>query len=167
MKITIIGKMGAGKSTFATKLGKATGIEATHMDKIYYRRDWSHITREELVKEIERVFQRKNWIIDGNYQHTIDQRLNAADTIIYFNLPTYLCLYRAVKRAFIKNDFVKDKIEGLPNKVSWKLLKLIATYKSKENSQKIAALRKNKQIYIIKNDKDAKIVLQLITADLR
>lgn len=146
--------MGSGKSTFATKLGKVTGIEVTHMDRVYHKEDWSHITREELIGQIDKVLKKDSWIIDGNYQHTIDQRLQAADTIIFFDIPLIICTYRAIKRAFIRNPEVKDKMEGLKDKVSWELIKLILLYNKNDTLKKLNILKKEKQVFIVKNNSD-------------
>lgn len=44
------------------------------------------------------------WIIDGNYQRTIDIRMKKADTIILFDLPTELCLEGAIARIGTKRE---------------------------------------------------------------
>jgi adenylate kinase family enzyme len=155
MKIAIIGKMGSGKSTFATKLGKALQTPVTHMDKIYHHKDWSHISRDELVKRIDEIMKSPDWIIDGNYQHTLDQRLNKADAIVFFDIPTILCILRVFKRTIIKHPEVQDKVDGLHDKVSWKLIKLVLTYKRNEVLHKLNQLQHTKDVFIVHNDSDA------------
>ena len=38
------------------------------------------------------------WIIDGNYMHTLPMRLNRCDTVFFFDLPLDLCLAGAEER---------------------------------------------------------------------
>jgi len=47
--------------------------------------------KAELVKKEE-------WIIDGNFNATMDIRLNVADTIIYVDISRVICIYRVLKR---------------------------------------------------------------------
>ncbi|HXH69877.1 MAG TPA: hypothetical protein VNI60_05960 [Pyrinomonadaceae bacterium] len=35
-KVLVIGSCGAGKSTFARRLGKATGLKIVHLDQLYW-----------------------------------------------------------------------------------------------------------------------------------
>ena len=45
-RILIIGCGGAGKSTLARRLGEKTGLPVVHLDKLYWRPGWQHVTRE-------------------------------------------------------------------------------------------------------------------------
>lgn len=40
----------------------------------------------------------KRWIIDGNFGTTMAKRLECADTIFYFDMPTVLALWGVTKR---------------------------------------------------------------------
>lgn len=91
-KIIVIGCSGAGKSTFSRKLHKATGIELFHLDAMYWNKDGTHITREELIEKQKEIFKKDSFIIDGNYKGTIELRIAEADLIFFFDLPTEVCI---------------------------------------------------------------------------
>lgn len=97
-KAIIIGCPGSGKTTFAEKLNKVTGLPLYHLDAIWHKPDKTHIPREDFDKRITEIFDTDQWIIDGNYKRTIEMRLRQCDTVFLFDLPTEVCLQGATER---------------------------------------------------------------------
>lgn len=97
-KILVIGCPGAGKSTFSRKLSAKTGIPLTYLDMIWHRPDRSNIGRQALVERIRSIMEEKEWIIDGNYIHTLELRLSQCDTVFFFDIPVETCLSGAIAR---------------------------------------------------------------------
>ncbi len=97
-KVIIIGCPGSGKTTFAEKLNKITGLPLYHLDAIWHKSDKTHITREDFDKRISDIFDTPGWIIDGNYNRTMEIRLKQCDTVFLFDLPTELCIQGATER---------------------------------------------------------------------
>lgn len=91
-KIIVIGCPGSGKTTFAEKLKKITGLPLYYLDAIWHKPDKTHIPREEFDEKISRIFEEPEWIIDGNYKRTIEMRMKECDTVFLFDLPTEACL---------------------------------------------------------------------------
>lgn len=99
-RIAIVGSSGAGKSTLARALQARLNIEVIHLDQHYWQAGWREQPRDVWINFQRHLVQRKEWIIDGMYMSTCDIRLNAADTIIFLDMPPLLCLWRAIKRHF-------------------------------------------------------------------
>ncbi len=97
-KVIVIGCPGSGKTTFAEKLSKSTGLPLYYLDAIWHKSDKTHISREEFDERISEVFNKDKWIIDGNYKRTIEIRLKECDTVFLFDLPTKVCLQGATER---------------------------------------------------------------------
>ena len=97
-KVIIIGCPGSGKTTFAEKLNKLTGLPLYYLDAIWHKPDKTHIPREEFDQRISEIFATAEWIIDGNYSRTIEMRLKECDTVFLFDLPTEVCLQGATER---------------------------------------------------------------------
>ena len=97
-RVMVIGCPGSGKTTFSEKLNKATGLPLYHLDAIWHKPDKTHIAREEFDQRIIEIFATDEWIIDGNYNRTVEMRLRECDTVILFDLPTEVCLQGATER---------------------------------------------------------------------
>jgi adenylate kinase family enzyme len=94
----VIGCPGSGKTTFAERLCRKTGLPLYHLDAIWHRADRTHISREEFDRLLGEILGRESWIVDGNYSRTLERRLLACDTVMLFDLPTETCLAGAVAR---------------------------------------------------------------------
>ena len=97
-KAIIIGCPGAGKTTFAEKLQRKTGLPLYYLDAIWHKADRTHISRYEFDARMCEIFAEEEWIIDGNYSRTIEMRLKECDTVFLFDLPTEVCLKGATER---------------------------------------------------------------------
>ena len=97
-KVIVIGCPGSGKTTFAEKLNKCTGLPLYYLDAIWHKPDKTHISREEFDERISEIFNEDKWIIDGNYKRTIEIRLKECDTVFLFDLPTEICLQGVTER---------------------------------------------------------------------
>ena len=97
-KVIIIGCPGSGKTTFAEKLSKATALPLYHLDRIWHKSDGSHIAREDFDRRLSEIFDTPEWIIDGNYNRTIEMRLKRCDTVFLFDLSPEICIHGATAR---------------------------------------------------------------------
>lgn len=97
-RVIVIGCPGAGKSTFSRKLAAKTSLPLHYLDMIWHRPDKSNIGREALVIELNRIVEGEEWILDGNYLHTLPLRLEHCDTVFFFDLPIDVCLEGAMSR---------------------------------------------------------------------
>ena len=128
-RVMVIGvSAGAGKSTFARRLGKLTGIEVEHLDRHYWKPGWIEASTEEFSAAQREIVERDQWIIEGNYTSTIDIREPHADTVIYLELPMRVCLYRVVKRRIQYHGKTREDLTpGCPEKIDWAFIKFIVT----------------------------------------
>ena len=85
-RVIVIGCPGSGKTTFAEKLNKITGLPLYYLDAVWHKPDKTHISRDEFDQRIREIFATDEWIIDGNYGRTVEMRLKECDTVILFDL---------------------------------------------------------------------------------
>ena len=81
LKIIVIGSPRAGKSVFSQKLSNISNLTLYHLDMIYHNSNGTHISKEELEEELKEIFKENKWIIDGNYQRTLEMRLEECATV--------------------------------------------------------------------------------------
>ena len=91
-RVAVIGCPGGGKSTFSRALRDATELPLYHLDAIYWRPDRTHLSREEFYPLMREIIAREEWIIDGNYQSTLEWRVAACDLVVFLDYPTEVCL---------------------------------------------------------------------------
>ena len=103
-KIIIIGSPGSGKSTFARKLSSETGIPVYYLDMIWHKPDGTNISREAFDAKLHEIIRKDAWIIDGNYQRTLEVRLKECDTVFLLDFPLELCLAGAKSRIGKKRE---------------------------------------------------------------
>ena len=97
-RVVVIGCPGAGKSTFSRKLAAKTGLPLHYLDMIWHRADRTVIGREEFDLQLGRLVKEDEWIIDGNYARTLPIRLAHCDTVVFFDLPSEICIEGAKSR---------------------------------------------------------------------
>ena len=98
-RIMIIGCGGSGKTTLARILSEKTGLPLVHLDQIYWSPgDWQHLEREEFDRRLQIELEKNQWIMDGNFNRTLEMRLERADTVIYLDYNRIVCLLHWVKR---------------------------------------------------------------------
>ena len=119
-KIIVIGSPGAGKSVFSQKLKNLTKLPLYHLDMLYHKKDGTHISKEELEEKLKTIFKEEKWIIDGNYQRTLELRLKECDTVFLLDYSTEICIKGAESRVGTKRDdlpWVEEKLDDEFKKV--------------------------------------------------
>lgn len=91
-KVIVIGCPGSGKSTFARALHEITKIPLFYLDMMYWNADKTTVDKAVFCERLSKVLQQDAWIIDGNYNSTMEMRMQACDTVVFLDYPTEVCL---------------------------------------------------------------------------
>lgn len=97
-KIIVIGCPGSGKSTFSRMLNKVIDIPVYHLDNLFWNADKTTKEKNVFLKSLNDTIQKDEWIIDGNFNSTLELRLQACDTVIFLDYPLEVCLDGIEKR---------------------------------------------------------------------
>ena len=155
-KIAVFGKPGSGKSRLSKSLALVTGIPLYQLDSILYQKNGGMIARETFDQTHEEILSAKTWIIDGfGPMGAFNQRLDAADTLIYIDLPYFLSYWFVTKR-MIKGAVVKP--EGWPEGSSvikgsiqsYKTLRLGPKFWNNDFLEALKARSSHQTVYVIK-----------------
>ena len=129
----MIGSGGAGKSTFARRLGARTGLPVIHLDARYWRAGWEPTPPDEWHEVVRELVAREAWVMDGNYGGTLDARLAACDTVIFLDLPRLVCLWRVVRRwARHRGGTRPDMAPGCNEQISLEFIRWIWGYPTRQ-----------------------------------
>ena len=158
LRIIVIGSGGSGKSELSRRIGEILGIEVIHLDRVYWKPNWTEPTKDEWKETVDDLVNRDSWIMDGNYRGTLEIRAAAADTIIFLDLPRILCIWRAVKRwAKYPNQTRPDMGEGCPEKIDFEFLQWIWNFPRDSKPRLVEMLRQyeeTKSIYVLKSRRE-------------
>ena len=123
-KILVLGCSGSGKSTFARKLQKLTGLPLVHLDNIWWKPDRTHISRDEFDQRLEKIVCADRWIIDGDYSRTYERRIAACDTVFFLDFSENVCMDGIAGRVGRE----RPDIPWTENTLDPELVKLVQTY---------------------------------------
>ena len=159
-RIIVIGSGGAGKSTFATKLGHLLDLQVIHLDKLFWKPGWVEPPRDEWLQTVTELVNRDSWIIDGNYSGTLDVRIQKCDTIIFLDMPRLLCLWRILKRNLqYRRGGRPDMAEGCREKLDYEFVSWVWNYSRRSRPRIMEKLRKHsegKRVVWLRSDADVK-----------
>ena len=165
-RIMIIGCGGAGKSTLARQLGEKTGLPVVHLDQIWWEPGhWQHMSREEFDARLMAELEKPRWILDGNFNRTLEARLQKCDTVIYLDLPRIVCLKSWIGRVIRNWGTARpDMAEGCKEWFDPEMAKWIWKF-NKQNRQRylqILSELEGKRVHILKNRRAVKRFLETL-----
>lgn len=153
-KIIVIGCPGSGKSYFSKKLKDILNYPIYHLDLIWNKPDKTTISREEFDSILNKIFIEDTWIMDGNYQRTLEMRINACDTIILLDFDLEVSLEGATSRVGQQRDDMPWKEESLSEEFKNKILSF-REEKLPEIYKLLDKYKDEKEIIIFKNREES------------
>lgn len=164
-RILIIGCGGSGKSTLARQLSDKLNMPVIHLDKIWWRPGWVHISKEEFAQTILTEMEKPRWIMDGNFNHTLPQRLQYCDTVLYLDFNRITCLLGVFRRVLTTYGKVRpDMGEGCPERFSWEFLVWVWNFNknNRKNNYELLSKTSNVAVHILKNRRQVKRFLNTL-----
>jgi len=162
-RVIIIGCGGAGKSTLARQLGEKLNLPVVHLDKLFWHPNWVESTREEIDEKIRREMQKPQWIMDGNYNRTMPERMKCCDTVIYLDFNRLTCLLGVCKRVITNYGRVRpDMGDGCPERFDPDFMKWVWNFNKKHRQRIYRLLNEAEGVHtiVLKNRRMVKRFLQ-------
>ena len=135
---------GAGKSTFSRALSARTGLPVIHLDVHFWEPGWAEPTADAWRVRERGLLAGDEWIADGNYEATLDDRLEHADTLVFLDTPWWVCAQRALVRGIRPRPAGFQLPDGCPESAlrrlrdEWLLAGRICRVRSSERARELA-----------------------------
>lgn len=164
-RIIVIGCPGSGKSTLSRTLHDKTGISLYHLDRMYWNADKTTVEKSAFLERLSGVLEKDEWIIDGNYGSTMEQRMKACDTVIFLDYPLDICL-----------DGIKERRGKPRSDMPWieteedtEFVEFVKRYNEQQKPKVMALLEKygdkNRIIFKSREQADAFLMGMLMTRE--
>ena len=163
--VALDGMCGSGKSTLTNVLSKELNIPAIHLDSINYNANWVETDKNERDSIISSKADEQRWIIDGNYNKTLKERLDRADLIIWLDYSSFAHLKGVIKRIVKNYNKEKPDIPGCKERFDFTFIKYVATYNRKKRPKVIEIIKDipDEKLLVFKKQKDLNKWLESFT----
>ena len=165
-RVMIIGCGGAGKSTLARQLGEKTGLPVVHLDQIYWSPgNWQHLEKEEFDSLLSIELEKPRWILDGNFNRTMEMRLERCDTVIYLDFNRFTCILGWLKRVITNWGTARpDMAPGCKEWFDPEFAKWLWNFNKQNRNRylKLLAEQTDKKVYILRNRRQVRKYLSSI-----
>lgn len=157
-KIIVIGCPGSGKSRFSKALHEITDIPLYHLDMMFWNEDRTTVEKSTFLKRLSETLKKSEWIIDGNYASTMEQRMKECDTVIFLDYSLEVCL-----------DGIKNRKGKKRSDIPWveteddeEFIEFIKNYNLQNRPQVIDLLEKysHKDIFVFRDRIEAEYFLE-------
>lgn len=160
-KIVVIGVSASGKSTFARKLAKKTGLPLILVDEIMWKPGWNYIGDEKTTEQLRDASNTEKWIIEGYIVKDVRTFLfEKADTIIFLDYPSITSSFRYILRWWKHRKIPRPELQGSPEEFSFKFLRLIWTKGEVKSLERFLNKIKSQKILRLKSPQEALFILK-------
>ncbi|MEM9145978.1 MAG: hypothetical protein AAGC57_07235 [Pseudomonadota bacterium] len=140
-RVMIIGGPGSGKSTLAREIGARLALPVYHIDALFWQPGWVEGDRSALTERLRAIHRTREWVIDGNYSGSWEDRLAHADTAILLDRPTGLRAWRVLRRTLRYLGRTRpDLAPGCPEHVDPGFVRFVLGYGGERRRRALALL---------------------------
>lgn len=144
-KIIVIGCPGSGKSTFSRALNEKIGIPLYHLDLMFWNADKTTVEKCVFLARLRDVLNKEEWIIDGNYASTMEERIIMCDTVIFLDYPLETCLLGVKER----QGQVRSDMPWIETEEDAEFIDFINNFNLQQRPQILALLEKYSEKNVI------------------
>ena len=150
-RVLVMGCSGSGKSTFGRALADKLRLPFVSIDQIYWQPGWREPKLEEFTARMTREAEKPAWVMDGNYMRDGAGALRRAraDTILWFDLPRWVCMVSVVARSVKSYGVVRPEMApGCPERFDWTFWRYVWSYREVQRPKLVSyfsALRPDQQ----------------------
>ncbi|MEA2535424.1 MAG: hypothetical protein QOJ93_3235 [Actinomycetota bacterium] len=114
-------------------------LPVTPQDAVYFDDHWNPLPMERFEAVQRELVAGPRWVIDGNYNSTVQLRLEAADTVVFMDLPTHVCFWGILSRQLRHGRGQNDQ-NGVYNRITREVLRYVLGYRRKMRPRVLAKI---------------------------
>lgn len=142
-KIIILGCSGSGKSTLAGQLGKIMDLPVVYLDALSWDAGWKRKPFDEFDRLTQSEIRKPEWIMDGNFPRTVEQRMDVCDTVIYLDFKRWFCILSVLRRVITNYGKPRPSMNpGCPEKFDPGFLKRIWNFDRRSKAHYYGYMKK-------------------------
>ena len=131
-RVLVMGCSGSGKSTFGRALAGKLGLPFVSLDQLFWQPGWREPNMQDFTAKVTHAAEGPAWVIDGNYTRygAGELRRERADTIVWFDLPRWVCMLSVIARSVKSYGVVRPEMApGCPERFDWTFWHYVWTYR--------------------------------------
>jgi adenylate kinase family enzyme len=97
-RVSVVGSPGSGKTTFGRRLASRLDVPFVELDAIFHQPDWNDLPSDIFRTRVCEALAGDRWVVDGNYSAVQDLVWQAADTVVWLDLPRRVVMRRVAAR---------------------------------------------------------------------
>ncbi|WP_344856248.1 topology modulation protein [Planomonospora alba] len=164
-RVAVVGSGGSGKSYVARELGRLLDAPVTHLDAVFFDDDWNPLPQDKFEAAQRELVAAPRWVIDGNYNSTLHVRLEACDTVVMMDVPTWTALWGIFSRQI--RHGAGQHGAGVYNRIHRGVVTYVATYRRRMRPQvldKIQRFAGDKQVVFLRGRRQTRRWLEQVAA---
>src|SRR2546426_8270982 len=108
-RISVVGTIGSGKTTFARKTSKLLGVQHVELDALHWEPNWVEAPNDLFRERVKQSLQGDSWVVDGNYHQVRDIVWSRADTVVWLDYPFRIIIARLARRT-LRRVFTREQL---------------------------------------------------------
>ncbi len=97
-RISVVGTIGSGKTTFARKTSRLLDAPHIELDALHWEPNWVEAPNDLFRERVKQSLQGDSWVADGNYHQVRDLVWSRADTVVWLDYPFRTIIARLARR---------------------------------------------------------------------
>ncbi len=108
-RISVVGTIGSGKTTFARKTSQLLAAPHVELDALHWEPNWIEAPNELFRERVKQSLQGDSWVADGNYHQVRDIVWTRADTVVWLDYPFRTIIARLARRT-LRRIFTHEQL---------------------------------------------------------
>jgi adenylate kinase family enzyme len=108
-RISVVGTLGSGKTTFALKASGIISAPHIELDQLHWEPNWIEAPNDVFRERVRQSLQGDSWVADGNYHQVRDIVWSRANTVVWLDYSFTMIMGRLAKRT-LRRILTREKL---------------------------------------------------------